>query len=68
MLATLFVLGPKIPRSAGYMGSAPAQRGRISFSITIQASGRSFDVSSQDPPTKLIDVHRDFGAAKFPEI
>jgi hypothetical protein len=46
--------------------SAPAQRGRISFPITSQASGRSFDVSSRDPPTKPIDVHRISGLPSCP--
>jgi hypothetical protein len=68
MLATIFVLGTKVPRSAGCTGSAQAQHGRISFPVTSQASGRSFVVSSRDPSIKLIDGHRDFGAAKLPGI
>jgi hypothetical protein len=68
MLATIFVLGTKVPMSAGCTRSTQAQHERISFQITIQASGRSFVVSSQDPSIKLIDGHRDFGATKLPEI
>jgi hypothetical protein len=68
MLATVFVLGTEVPRSAGCAGSAQAQNRRISFRVTSQASRRSFVVSSRDPPIKLIDGHRDFGAAKLPGI
>jgi hypothetical protein len=65
MLATLFVLGLKIPKSAGYTGSAPDATWKNLFSDPSQASGQSFDVSGRDPPTKLINVHQDFGAAKL---
>jgi hypothetical protein len=41
VLATILVLGTKVPRSAGSTGSTPVQRRRISFLITSQASGRS---------------------------
>jgi hypothetical protein len=47
LLATIFVLGTKVPRSAGSMGSARAQHGRIPFPVASQASGRS--VGCQPP-------------------
>jgi hypothetical protein len=68
MLETIFVLGTKVPRSAGYMKSAQVQHGRISFQVTSQASGRSFVVSGQYPSVQLIDGHQDFGDTKLPEI
>jgi hypothetical protein len=46
LLAKFFVLGTKVPRSAGCTGSAQAQNGRISFQVTSQASGQSFVVSN----------------------
>jgi hypothetical protein len=49
MLATIFVLGTKVPRSAGCTRSAQAQHGKISFQVTSQASGRSFVVERPRP-------------------
>jgi hypothetical protein len=63
-----FVLGTRVPRSAGCTRSAQAQHEKISFQATSQASGPSFVVGGRDPSIEKIDGHRDFGATKLPEI
>jgi hypothetical protein len=53
LLATIFVLGTKVPRSAGCTRSAQTQHGKISFQVTSQASGRSFVVERPRPIYKV---------------
>jgi hypothetical protein len=69
MLAIIFVLGAKAPRSAGCSGSAQAQHGRFPvFPVARQASGQNSVGSIQDLFTKQIDGHRVFGATELPEV
>jgi hypothetical protein len=66
MLATFLVLGTRVFGSAGLPGKRPSAARRNPFSVTIRANGRSFADDHRDPPIKLINGHRDFGAAKLP--
>ena len=54
MLATIFVLGTKVPWSAGCMRSAQMQHKKIYFQGTSQASGRIFVVEWLRPIYKEI--------------
>ena len=69
LLAIIFVLGAKAPRSTGCSGSAQAQCERIPvFSVARQASGQNNVGSIQDLFTKQIDGHRVFGATELPKV
>jgi hypothetical protein len=75
VLATIFVLGTKVPRSAGCTRSTQAQHGIIFFQVTSKASGRSFVVKRPRPIYKVdrwslesrgYQVTRDIASEKAP--
>jgi hypothetical protein len=68
LLAIFLVLGLGYPGLQDERETPKRSSGRISFSVTSQASGQGFAIGSRDPSTKQINGHRDFGAAKLLDI
>jgi hypothetical protein len=68
VLAIFLVLGLGYPSLQDERETPKRSSGRISFPVTSQASGQGFAVVSRDSSTKQINGHRDFGAAKLPNI
>jgi hypothetical protein len=68
VLATFLVLGLRYPGLQDERETPKHSSRRISSLVTSQASGKGFAVGSRDPSTKQINGHRDFGAAKLPDI